>query len=786
MEPRALLPFVALVVAAVTAAAQEAPPAARFLELASKRLATPPGGLALDRVEGPVVLRDAGVSAWVASVLRGGEKTVVSLDAEGREVDLAAARALDAQIAQARRGKIDRRLAEELAKAAPGARLDVLVRVETPPVDDLRTALADRIADLDVLGLATRDAIDDLRAAHRAEVAAVVAPRTRAVADRLRAAGIEVVSVLEGAPWLRARADAGEAARIAADPGVAEIGTAEVAPDRVQATAVKAIKADLVQAGAWDHAADDGAGARISVNEWTNVCSSPYLPVTAAEVPSASMNPHTSMVASLALGRNPAMKGAAPGASLLVGADGYSENACVWSVNQSADVINLSITMNKFGEPSITPFDKFCDWLARTYGVTVCAASGNSAEQTYTYAGHPGGPGNGYNALTVGATWDHDTPTTSDDTMAGFSNWKNPDTAVETPQVVAPGVSITSVTGCGSIWDGTWDGTSCASPLAAGSAALLVSKVPALGIWQEAVRALLMASAWHNIEGGAAMSSKDGAGSIDALGAYRALTDGRYSYGTLTPASFDGSGFYTALTVDLVAGETARVALAFDSQTSGAVGNPPTVGFDQLAADLDLYVYLPGGVQWAVSASAVNSFEVVQFTALLTGTYVVKIKNYAFPAASEYFGIALSTDSDPCTLATLPFGSGSPSAMKIGSAGCASVNGAGFKLTSQGSPGALLGIGFVSTGSGNGSNPIGFPFPLWVNLAAPGGVWLLDFPADPDGSGLAPMPIPNLPSLAGYHIYAQALWVQQFFSPTLGLITNWYATPGLVIPISAY
>jgi subtilisin family serine protease len=94
--------------------------------------------------------------------------------------------------------------------------------------------------------------------------------------------------------------------------------------------------------------------------------------------------------------------------------------------------------------------------------------------------------------------------------MAAFSSWQNPTTGVETPQVAAPGVNISMLTCNAPSWTGyTSSGTSFSSPIAAGVAALVVSKQPALGSWPEAVRAIVMATAWHNIEGAARLSSKD-------------------------------------------------------------------------------------------------------------------------------------------------------------------------------------------------------------------------------------------------------------------------------------
>ena len=229
--------------------------------------------------------------------------------------------------------------------------------------------------------------------------------------------------------------------------------------------------------------------------------------------------------------------------------------------------------------------------------------------------------------------------------MATSSSWKNPSTGVETPQVAAPGVNITMLK-CASPWWGyTQSGTSFASPLTAGECALIVSKQPALGSWPEAVRAIVMATAWHNIEGLARLSSKDGAGGIDALAGFRVASRGKgvgFNYGTLLSTSFDANGYYQTQVASAAAGQSVRVCLSFDSTPSGG----PAYTQDNLMCDLDLYVYGPTGALVASSTSSIQPFEVVHFSAPSTGNYTVKIRRFSFTGSSEYYGTAFTTSAD--------------------------------------------------------------------------------------------------------------------------------------------
>ena len=117
-------------------------------------------------------------------------------------------------------------------------------------------------------------------------------------------------------------------------------------------------------------------------------------------------------------------------------------------------------------------------------GITVVVAAGNSGPQPSTITS----PGVSSKVITVGAVDDKRTPNISDDTIAEFSS-RGPVGMRIKPDVVAPGVKVVSVNSDKEYKSGqrnvssavpytTMSGTSVATPVVSGSAALLLEKYP--------------------------------------------------------------------------------------------------------------------------------------------------------------------------------------------------------------------------------------------------------------------------------------------------------------------
>ena len=117
-------------------------------------------------------------------------------------------------------------------------------------------------------------------------------------------------------------------------------------------------------------------------------------------------------------------------------------------------------------------------------GITVVVAAGNSGPKPSTITS----PGISPKVITVGAVDDKRTPNIADDTIAEFSS-RGPVGSRIKPDITAPGVKVVSVNtnkdyksgqrNTGSITPyTTMSGTSVATPMVSGAAALLLQKYP--------------------------------------------------------------------------------------------------------------------------------------------------------------------------------------------------------------------------------------------------------------------------------------------------------------------
>lgn len=201
---------------------------------------------------------------------------------------------------------------------------------------------------------------------------------------------------------------------------------------------------------------------------------------------------HGTHVASIAAGTGAKSggryRGVAPGAKIISGkvlndAGNGDDSGIIagmeWAAAEGADVVNLSL--GSPDSPGVDPMEAMVDKLSAEKGILFAVAAGNEGaggESTLD------SPGSADAALTVGAV-------DKDDRLAPFSSVgpRTGDGAVK-PDVTAPGVAVTAAAASGSEIDtrpGTphpapgylqIDGTSMATPHAAGAAALLKQRHP--------------------------------------------------------------------------------------------------------------------------------------------------------------------------------------------------------------------------------------------------------------------------------------------------------------------
>jgi hypothetical protein len=323
-----------------------------------------------------------------------------------------------------------------------------------------------------------------------------------------------------------------------------------------------------------------------------------------------------------------------------------------WAVTSGARVISNSWGAScGYNEPGpLDALSRYYDYLVRNYRVTVVFSAGNCGDTGIPYVGDPG---RAYNVLTVGSYyhglsgwyW-------GDDRMSAFSSWKDNPTTSQKPEVVAPGEDMYSTLPYAPWVGSVGSGTSYSAPIVAGEVALIMNRSqtystsPRLGVWPEAVKAIIMATADHNIEGESRYSGYDGAGGVNALAAFLVTNSRSTSWGGTTITYNSGSPVYFPSTSGVNfanSGKLTRAVIVWDSRSGG-------YGLDDtLNADLDLWLQRKSGSTWidearcGSSMSTKNNFEIVECNDPAPGYYRLKVSkaSWADTDYSEYIGWAL-------------------------------------------------------------------------------------------------------------------------------------------------
>jgi len=139
-----------------------------------------------------------------------------------------------------------------------------------------------------------------------------------------------------------------------------------------------------------------------------------------------------------------------------------------------------------------------------------------------------------------------------------------------------------------------------------------------------------MASAKWNVEGDRRLSDRDGAGGVDATAADNSLLNNR-----MTGILLHQDDLPHDIPFEVTVAERIRVAITWQSH--------PSSGewwqfwrTDPLRADLDLTIYAPNGSLVTGSYSFDNSYEIVEFTASMVGTYKARISEARWDDGNPY------------------------------------------------------------------------------------------------------------------------------------------------------
>ena len=472
---------------------------------------------------------------------------------------------------------------------------------------------------------------------HLQLLASQISSRTAPVWDKVRALGGTVHYTSDHVPFGVCEGNPKLIREIAKDRRVKRIYLERVHQERLNVSRI------VVQANTVNALGLTGVGRTVGVVESGRIAAHVNLPAgqRITCTPTffslfAGVSGHKTNVAGVIQSTNGVSRGLAPGITVVDGVGANFSDAemtaatdCV--IANGASAINMSFGTETNG--TFGAFARFVDAKVYQTGRTIVPAISNIC------ANRMGTPEIAFNVLATGAFGDNNTTAFFGD-VAGctgvvtFSTVLDPISPSgdrQEPDVVAPGHLISTTTSAGGF--ASVNGTSFAAPHVTAGVGLLTQRDPSLHFQAERVRAIMMASARHNIEGAARLSERDGAGGIMLAAADRILLSNLSSFFS-RPGGTEGFPINRVFTA--TAGQRVRVAIAWSHKSPGGdtLTRPTT--------DLDLTVFSPTGAALVSSASFDNSYEIVEFIAPVTGSYTARISNFRSSAGTEFIGFAAS------------------------------------------------------------------------------------------------------------------------------------------------
>jgi subtilisin family serine protease len=550
----------------------------------------------------------------------------IALDDALRPVDVQELAAAERAARRRRDGALDPSLAEQLQQFPSVPHPVILWLVDGSSTRRARTPPnAER---------ATPTQIDEAYAENEKARTAALAGQIAAMLERLRK--VDPAARADGAsPAIYMSANAEALQTLARDPDINRIypqlrATSEMGDVAKQTTGISALQLGGLK----------GDGVRIAMTEEegrvepASLLLNPILQDSANVC--ATTSAHTTEVASIIKGRRitifgvtVGVDGAAPNVELRVGGScsgntselqDASTRAADWgarviSMSWGHDTQNIASGADRFYDDMV-----FNRWrtVVKSAGNRACATPGDPSSGAGS--GMTTSPGLGYNVIAVGGFDDRDTPTWSDDSVYVCSSFANPISTHndrEKPELSAPAVNLTVAT-VGPANLTVDSGTSGASPIVASAAALMIQRSARLAVWPEIIRATLMATATHNIEGSRRLSDIDGAGGLNAGEAVSLAQDTQRTGGTWYTCDSSTATPLDLATLTVSPRTRQRIVLSWDTDPSYSdYGSQPS-------ADIDLEVVDSNGRVLAASRSFDNTNEIVDFSTFQSATMTVR------------------------------------------------------------------------------------------------------------------------------------------------------------------
>lgn len=267
-----------------------------------------------------------------------------------------------------------------------------------------------------------------------------------------------------------------------------------------------------------------------------------------------------------------------------------------------------------------------------------------------------------YNAITVGAINDNDTPDYAGDELGDFSSWRETigtqePAGTNKPDLVAPGENI--ITDIKITEDAEHvgenyvaSGTSFAAPHVTAVVAQLCQRNPELKLLQDAVKAILTASVSHSpirhntMNGITDDYDKCGAGVVNAQSAFSTVINSRFESGSFAANSGNGTQvMYTFNVTDTT--KLIRVSLSWlkysvFAEDGDHPSGDPTTG---TLANLNLYIFDSEGRviyygEEVLSNNVGINTEIVEFKAARTGTHRIYVRQTKQSNTRVYYGVA--------------------------------------------------------------------------------------------------------------------------------------------------